>query len=120
MSDPNVYAGRRILVVEDDYFIANAMARSLEARGATIIGPAPSIEQALALIAETDVITAAVLDIDLRGEMAYPVAEELRAREVPFIFTTGYDRLAVDPRFADVPRYEKPLDFDRVAQALFV
>jgi ActR/RegA family two-component response regulator len=112
-------AGRHILVVEDDYFVAGAVARALVARGAIVLGPAPSVDRALCAIADAEVIEAALLDINLAGEMVYPVAEELSLRGVPFAFATGYDRLAIDPRFAGVPRFEKPIDLDGMARALF-
>lgn len=112
-------AGRRILLVEDEYFIADDLVRAFEADGATLVGPVSSIDDALDLIGGTDRVDGAVLDINLRGEMAYPVADALSARGVPFVFATGYDAAAIPPRYAHVPRCEKPVEAARIAAALF-
>ncbi|WP_373866760.1 hypothetical protein [Methylobacterium oxalidis] len=90
--DHGPLAGRHVLLVEDDYFIAFDMQRHFETSGAHVLGPAPSVREALALISGAARIDAAVLDINLRGEMAFAVADELAARGVPFLFTTGYSR----------------------------
>src|SRR3712207_8803154 len=71
--------GRRILVVEDEYFIADDIARALTGLGAEIVGPAPDVESAAALLSQRPVDWA-VLDINLQGEMVYPVAEALRGQ----------------------------------------
>src|SRR4051794_18564375 len=89
---PDALRGRRLLVVEDEYLIAASLARELEGRGAEVVGPAGSVRDALALVeAEGDRLDGAVLDINLRDERVYPVADALVARGVPFIFLTGYD-----------------------------
>ncbi|MGY2053126.1 response regulator [Methylobacterium sp. JK268] len=111
-------AQRRILVVEDEYFVADDMARALGDLGAEVVGPAPSREQALALLAGEERIDAAVLDINLRGESAFPVAEALAARAVPYVFATGYDRVALPEAFREVPHWEKPFDPTRLARML--
>jgi len=115
----NTLPGKRILVVEDDFFICDDLTMSLQDRGAEVVGPAASIEQALDLIARTAAIDAAVLDINLQGRMSFPVAKALLARGVPFVFATGYAADVVPDGFADVPRYEKPVNPDIVASRLF-
>jgi DNA-binding NarL/FixJ family response regulator len=95
---------RRILLVEDEYMIAQDMAYELKALGADVVGPAPTVERALRLIEEDPAIDTGLLDLNLNGERAYPVAEALLARGARVVFTTGYDEAAIDPRFADVPR----------------
>ena len=52
----------------------------------------------------------AVVDLNLRNEMAYAVADELRRQNIPFVFATGYDKSMIPARFADVNRWEKPFD----------
>jgi CheY-like chemotaxis protein len=110
--------GRRVLVVEDEYLLADDLTQSLIEAGADVLGPAPSIEEATALIAAEAHIDAAVLDVNLRGEMVFPVADALRARGIPFAFATGYDQGALPDRFSDAPRVEKPFKGFRVASTL--
>lgn len=101
----------RVLVVEDEYVIALDLASSLLELGVEVIGPAPSVEQALAVIREhADELDAAVLDINLGSETVYPVAEVLRERGVPFVFATGDDRWSIPDAYGDVPRCYKPVD----------
>ena len=98
--------------------IAIELAGILEELGAEVIGPAGSVEQALALLEAAAPLDAAVLDINLREERVYPVAEALAARGVPFVFATGYDAAAIPPPYASAPRCEKPVDRARLAQLL--
>jgi CheY-like chemotaxis protein len=102
--------GHRLLVVEDEYLVASDLACALEDRGVHVVGPAGSIEEALALVAREDDIDGAILDINLRGQLAYPVADALRARGVPFVFATGYEAWIIPDAYADVPRVDKPVN----------
>jgi DNA-binding LytR/AlgR family response regulator len=110
-SRPESLKGRCLLVVEDEYLIAVDLAASLELLGAEVIGPAASVQEALSFV-ETDGsrLDGAVLDINLRNERVYPVADSLMARGVPFVFTTGYDATALPISYACAPRCEKPVD----------
>ena len=112
-------AGRCVLLVEDDYFIADDLIRTFEASGAEVVGPVASVAGALDLIAATERLDGAVLDINLQGEMAYPVADALVARGVPFVFATGYDEASIPARFAHIIRCEKPVESEKIARALF-
>lgn len=108
---------RRVLVVEDEYFIADAMERGLRREGAIVLGPAPSVAEALALLGK-EAVDAAILDLNLGDEKTYPIAEALAARGVPFLFTTGYDASDVPPAWRHVPRLEKPVDVATIVRAL--
>lgn len=112
MADPHDGAlqGRRLLLVEDDYIIAADFAYRLEECGVEVIGPAGTVEDAMALIDAEGAFDGAMLDINLGEEMVYPVADELAQRGVPFVFATGYSALVVPTAHADVPRVEKPVD----------
>ena len=102
---------RRVLIVEDDYLIADDLAYSLEDLGMEVVGPAPSVEAALQLLEdEGERLDGAVLDINLRDQRVYPVANALTARGVPFVFTTGYDPETIPQAYAAAPRCEKPVD----------
>jgi CheY-like chemotaxis protein len=112
-------AGRRVLVAEDVHNIAMGMVIDFEAYGAEIVGPAGTVEDALALIASGERIDGAVLDINLRGEPAYPVADALRRKGVPIVFMTGYDKSSIALPYADVPSVLKPAPIESLVRALF-
>ena len=80
----------RILIIEDEHLVAHALGSALRASGVEIAGMAATVEQALALLRSMPKIDGALLDINLRGEPAYAVADDLIARGLPFVFTTGY------------------------------
>lgn len=110
--------GCRVLVAEDEYLLADDLSHALAQAGAEVLGPVPSVEEATAFVARDERIDAAVLDVNLRGDMVFPVADALAARGIPFAFATGYDRWALPDRFAAVPRVEKPFTGYRVAATL--
>jgi CheY-like chemotaxis protein len=110
--------GRRILVVEDDYMLADDLREDLESAGAEVLGPVATVEDALALLAREDRLDGAVLDVNLAGEAVYPVADALLARGVQFAFATGYDGWSLPAAYAGIPRFEKPLDPLAVVRAL--
>lgn len=109
---------RRVLVVEDEYFLADDIARALVRLGAETVGPVPTRDAALACLEGEGRIDACVLDINLRGEMAFAVADALLARGVPFVFATGYDQALVPAAYGHIRRWEKPFHPERLAQAL--
>jgi CheY-like chemotaxis protein len=100
-------AGRRVLIVEDEPMVAWLLDDMLVAFGCTVVGAADRVEEALAMVAERP-IDAAVLDLNLRGQMSYPVADALVARGVPFLFTTGYDRSRLLEAYRIYPYLLKP------------
>jgi DNA-binding response OmpR family regulator len=104
--DPGLQ-GLRILVAEDALMIADLIAEGLEAEGCRVVGPVPRVEEGVAL-AEHEQLDGALLDIDLHGEVSYPIAAVLVERQVPFAFLTGYTEKAVPDAFHDVPRLAKP------------
>ncbi|MGJ4944822.1 response regulator [Bradyrhizobium sp. HKCCYLS1011] len=111
-------AGRSILIVEDEYFLADDLAGELKRRGADVIGPVSEVLDAQTILRSGQPIDAALLDINLRNEMIFPFARALRARDIRFVFTTGYEKSSIRPEFADVPLWEKPLDVLAVADGL--
>jgi CheY-like chemotaxis protein len=110
--------GKRLLVVEDDYMIAAELVRALEDQGATVVGPAGSVADALALISTAAALDGGVLDINLGGELIYPVADALRERGTPFVFATGYDAWVIPDQYRDASRCEKPVDVHQLASLL--
>ena len=105
--------------MEDEYFLVQDMAQAFLAAGAAVLGPAPTMAEALRLVAAAARLDGAVLDINLRGEMVYPLADILNARAIPFVFATGYDRESIPERFNRHVRCEKPVVVEKVARALF-
>ena len=111
-------SGRRVLVVEDEYFLADDIVQILKEMGARIVGPVGELEEATKLVNGDIAIDAAVVDVNLRSELAFPLARILRARKVPFVFTTGYDCSAIEQEFQDIQLWEKPLDLAAMARDL--
>jgi DNA-binding response OmpR family regulator len=109
---------RRILVVEDEYLLADELAYELEEAGAFVLGPVSNVTAALALLDGQTKVDGAVLDLNLGGEPGYPVADALIGRSVPLVLTTGYDARTLPERFADVPVCEKPIVLDRLIATL--
>jgi CheY-like chemotaxis protein len=101
--------GRRILVVEDEYYLADDIVRALRGRGAEVVGPVATVLQAERLLGEGG-LDCAILDINLRGEMAYPVADRLADAGIPFLFATGYGSESIPERFRAIPQLQKPVD----------
>ena len=112
-------AGRRILVVEDEWVIARETAKAFQKCGAEVVGPAATLDHALKLVDDLRPTDVAVVDINLRGEMAFPVADALEARGIRYVFATGYDGPIIPPRFAKILRCEKPADPRKIVKALF-
>jgi CheY-like chemotaxis protein len=108
--------GKRILLVEDEFVVAAMAEDMLTELGATVIGPANTIASGLRL-AETDVIDAAVLDVNMDGGRIDPVAEALSARGIPIVFATGYGDSALG-RAHEAPILDKPYTQEQLAHAL--
>ena len=109
--------GRRILVVEDEYLVAEDVRRWLQGQGAEVIGPASRVARAHSLIA-SERIDAAVLDVHVAGELVFPAADALHERRIPFLFMSGFGRSIVPRRFSHVQLLEKPLSVETLLQAL--
>jgi len=107
----------RVLVVEDETLIAMELCKDLNQRGWEIIGPASTVEEALQLIDEAQLPDAAVLDVNLRGQPVFPLAERLQALGVPFVFCTGYQRLE-HKGFSTSPIVRKPVNIGMLDQEL--
>lgn len=114
---PRPLEGLNVLVVEDDYYIAIELCSALRAAGADVVGPARDLQAGLAAIRRGQ-IDCGVLDINLRGHMAFELAVELRARGIPVVFATGYDASVIPTELADLVRLEKPVDLDALCRAL--
>ncbi|MDB5392756.1 MAG: response regulator receiver protein [Rhodospirillales bacterium] len=101
-------AGYRVLVVEDEYFIADELHLLLSRNGAEVIGPVSDLSRALALLTSSSV-DCAVLDIDLNGRAVFPLIQELKARELPWIYVSGYNGALVPDSLRGSAHIEKPI-----------
>jgi CheY-like chemotaxis protein len=115
--DRTELSGRAILVVEDDYFIAEELCRTLHDQGALVIGPAVDAPEARNLM-DRQLLDCAVLDVNLHGEHVFALAHELRARSVPVIFATGYDREFLPDVFRDSGYLQKPIEASALISAV--
>jgi CheY-like chemotaxis protein len=112
MSSMDAIEGLRLLLVEDEFVLALGLADALADFGAIVVGPVATVDDALALVERVPEIDGAVLDVNLGQEVAYPVADALLARGIPFLFATANDRTALPERFAHVPLCRKPFRVD--------
>ena len=109
--------GLHILVVEDEYFIAQDLCVALETAGAEVLGPVGDVAAALRLI-ENEQVDAAVLDINLHGIVDFGIAAELTRRAIPFVFATGYEPATVPTTYEHVPLWRKPFASPDLVAAL--
>ena len=101
--------GKRVLLVEDEYYIADDIRRTLTAAGAQVVGPFSSVAKAQVAV-DVGAFDCAVLDLNLHGESAIPLAERLTREGKSFAIATGYGSPAVPDDLKAVPRIEKPFD----------
>jgi PAS domain S-box-containing protein len=111
-------AGNQVLVVEDEALVAMALRESLSELGYAVVGPFSRMSEAI-LALRGSRVDAAVLDVNLGGEVVYPLADVLAADRVPFVFVTGYGAEEIERRFASVPVLQKPIEPDAL-QSVFV
>lgn len=100
-------SGLRVLLVEDENLIALLLEDMLADLGHTVIGPIGRLNKALE-IAQRDEFDIAILDVNINGGDTYPIAEALAARDIPFVFSTGYGRNSLRAAYHDRPILQKP------------
>lgn len=109
--------GRRVLVVEDEVMVSWTLEDMLTELGCQVVGPAARVDQALAIV-DTEAIDVAVLDVNLNGQKSFPVADALVARNVPFVFSTGYDTAGIPDGYRVFPMMQKPYAREYLVRAL--
>jgi CheY-like chemotaxis protein len=102
-------AGLSILIAEDEFLLAAQLEDELIAAGCNLLGPYTSVAKASEASRDTD-FDLALLDVNLNGELIYPLADELRARSIPFVLLSGYGASSLPERFRSAPRVAKPHD----------
>lgn len=117
MAPETVLAGLAVLLVEDDFMVSMLAEDILREAGASVLlAMQPDPAMAIAANAAIDV---AVLDVNLgEGRTSYPVAETLRARQIPFLFLTGYDENGLDRRFESQLKLQKPYAAEVLVEAV--
>ena len=110
--------GLRILVVEDDFEIAESLSLVMANLGATVVGPTATVEEARKLL-ESNQIDVAILDVALRQGTSAALAGVLRDRNCPFVFITGYSSRAMLPEDLRRSRFlQKPVSSERLVRAI--
>ncbi len=112
-------SGRRILIVEDESLVAMLLETILEDMGAVPVGAIATVEEALELVGKDDALDAALLDVNVAGREVFPVAEALKARGIPFVFSTGYGEGGLPDVWRGQATIQKPFTEDAVKSALF-
>jgi DNA-binding response OmpR family regulator len=111
-------AGRRVLIVEDEFFLADDLRQILTEQGALVLGPAATLGDGLHIIESNDPIDLAVLDVQLRRKDVFAIAAALKSRGIPFVFATGFGERNIPPEYEGVPRFEKPYEIEALIAAL--
>ncbi len=109
--------GRRILVVEDDYYLATDTSRALRGAGAEVVGPCATEDDAWAELNDRRP-DAVVVDINLGQGPSFKLAETLTDRGIPFVFTTGYDAEVIPAKFEGIERLQKPIQLRQIVGAI--
>lgn len=110
--------GRRVLVIEDESLVAMLLETILEDMGCTPVGPVATVEEGLDTVAGDDAIDAALLDVNVAGREVFPIAEALKARGVPFVFSTGYGEGGLPDAWRGHPTVQKPFTEAAIRDAL--
>jgi CheY-like chemotaxis protein len=110
-------AGLRVLLVEDEILVAMLLEDMLAELGHTIIGPVARLDKAIEM-ARSEALDLAILDVNLNGKEAYPVAEALDMRGIPLVFATGYGTGGLRPPYRNRPTLSKPFLRRDLVQAL--
>jgi hypothetical protein len=119
--DREALAGRRIFIAEDEWLLADAIVSAVEDAGGQVIGPFPSVEQSLAVLRQdAPAPDAATLNIRLTDGESYPIADQLAAMKVPFLFASANGASAMPRRFSRTVLLGKPTGASQIIQALIV
>lgn len=106
--------GKVVLLVEDDYMVADILRATLEEKGMQVTGPYPSISSATRALDSEEHIDVALLDVHLNNERVFPLADRLIDEGIPAIFVTGYEGETFPERFARLPRLGKPVQYEEL------
>lgn len=114
----DIFSGRRVLIVEDESLVAMLLETILADLGCDVVGPESNIEDGLNVASGTARLDAALLDVNVAGQEIFPVAEALKARGVPFVFSTGYGEAGLPEHWRGNPTVQKPFTEGAIRDAL--
>jgi CheY-like chemotaxis protein len=114
----DLFADKRILVVETESFLGDEVRRKLAHLGATVVGVTDSLDEALHLLSAGGV-DAAILDVHLGDDVAFPLAERLEEMSLPFVFATGYDAALLRRGYPGFSLCDNPTELAKIAKALW-
>ena len=112
------FAGRRVLIVEDESLVAMLLETILEDMGCVPVGPASTVDEGLQMVTGGEHIDAALLDVNVAGRQVFPIAEALKERGVPFVFSTGYGEGGLPDEWRGQSTLQKPFTEAAVRDAL--
>ena len=110
------FAGRRVLIVEDESLVAMLLETILEDMGCVPVGPAATVDEGLRMASEP--VDAALLDVNVAGRQVFPIAQALKDRGVPFVFSTGYGEGGLPDEWRGQATLQKPFTEAAVRDAL--
>ncbi|RYG18215.1 MAG: response regulator [Caulobacteraceae bacterium] len=110
--------GRRVLIVEDESLVAMLLETILEDMECIPVGPASNIDDGEVLARDTADLDAALLDVNVAGRQVFPIAEILKARGVPFVFSTGYGEGGLPEEWRGQATIQKPFTEAAIRDAL--
>ena len=110
------FAGRRVLIVVDESLVARLLVTSLEDMGCVPVGPAATVDEGLRMASEP--VDAALLDVNVAGRQVFPIAQALKDRGVPFVFSTGYGEGGLPDEWRGHSTLQKPFTEAAVRDAL--
>ncbi|KAK0350600.1 MULTISPECIES: response regulator [Brevundimonas] len=114
----DIFTGRRVLIVEDESLVAMLLETILSDMGCDVIGPESNVDDGLRIASGTGELDAALLDVNVAGQEVFPVAEALKARGVPFVFSTGYGEAGLPEHWRGNPTVQKPFTEGAIRDAL--
>ncbi|HEY1073147.1 response regulator [Brevundimonas sp.] len=114
----NALQGRRVLVIEDESLVAMLLETILDDMGCSVVGPESNIDDGLRTATHEAALDAALLDVNVAGREVFPVAEALKTRGVPFVFSTGYGEAGLPEHWRGHPTIQKPFTEGAIRDAL--
>lgn len=115
---PNVLQGKSVLMVEDEYLIADALCSAFEMENMRVVGPFPNVASAMEALDQRLKVDVAILDVNLNGERVYPLADRLIADNIPIVLTTGYGGDAIPSHYEHLQRLQKPVHLHELFECL--